>query len=220
MLAHARAAPALSPELDARRVQAHPAAMPRLFVAIRPPDPIRHALAGAMGGIEGARWQDDGQIHLTLRFCGEIESWQADDLHMQLSRIAFAPFPLAIAGTGCFEKKGRVHTLWAGLAPSAALSALQARVERACRQAGLEPESRSFTPHVTLARMALPGAAVAPWLADHALLATPPWQVDGFALYESTLTAKGARYTRLAEFAARQAGAAPIAPAPRPARHS
>ena len=54
--------------------------MPRLFVAIRPPQRVRDALLDTMGGIDGARWQDDDQLHLTLAFVGDVDSRQTDDL--------------------------------------------------------------------------------------------------------------------------------------------
>ncbi|MBD3730908.1 MAG: RNA 2',3'-cyclic phosphodiesterase [Sphingomonadales bacterium] len=177
--------------------------MQRIFVAIRPPAAVRATLLAAMGGIEGARWQDEEQLHLTLRFCGESEAWRTDELHARLAALAFAPFPLALRGVGHFEKQGRVHTLWAGLAPSEPLTALQAKVERACQAAGYAPEGRRFAPHITLARGNQRPAAVAGWIADHALLAGAPWQVDGFALYESQLSLGGARYVALDHYLAR-----------------
>ncbi|MCB2089326.1 MAG: RNA 2',3'-cyclic phosphodiesterase [Sphingomonadaceae bacterium] len=172
----------------------------RLFATLTPPASIRAALLATMHGIDGARWQAEEQLHLTLRFCGEVAESDVPLLAAELRRVAFAPFPLCIAGVGHFEKKNRVHTVWAGVEAGEELFALQRRIEAACQRAGLEAEGRRFTPHITLARGSLPGAAVAPFLSDHALLSTPAWQVEGFALYESTLTPNGARYTPLAEF--------------------
>src|SRR3546814_10296472 len=65
--------------------------MHRLFVAIRPPPAIRVRLLGLMHGIAGARWQDDDQLHLTLRFVGEVDRPQADDLADALGHIRFSP---------------------------------------------------------------------------------------------------------------------------------
>jgi len=85
----------------------------RLFVAIRPPAPVRDALIDAMEGVEGARWQDEAALHLTLRFVGEVETPGANDLAGQLSRIAWPPFELRVAGVGAFERKGSPHAIWA-----------------------------------------------------------------------------------------------------------
>ena len=171
--------------------------MPRLFVALRPPAPVRDALIDTMEGIEGARWQDEDQLHLTLRFAGEVPERQAQDLAGALAAIRAEGFELQVSGTGHFEKKRAAHTLWAGLAPAAPLLHLQRKVERACQMAGLAPETRRFAPHVTVARLNRSSGAVAPWLARHALLRTPPWQARSFALYRSDLTDAGALYTPL-----------------------
>src|SRR3546814_10503522 len=61
--------------------------MHRLFVAIRPPAAIRKALLSIMGGVEGARWQSDDQLHLTLRFIGEVDRHRADDIAAALATV-------------------------------------------------------------------------------------------------------------------------------------
>ena len=166
----------------------------RLFVAIRLPEAIIDALLDLEGGIDGARWQDEGQLHLTLRFVGEIEAWQAEDLSEALASVHCDPFDLALRGVGHFESRGRPHTLWAGLAPSAPLAALERRVDSACRRAALPPESRKFSPHITLARLNAASGPLLPFLQAHGTLASPPWRVDTFDLMESTLRPEGAFY--------------------------
>lgn len=168
--------------------------MPRLFAGLRPPRDVRQALTGAMGGVEGARWQDDGQLHLTLRFVGDIPAPEAEDLAAELGRLRAAPFALRLAGVGHFERKGRPHTLWAGVAASPELAALQAKVERACQRIGLPPEPRKFAPHVTLARLAGGAGPIGGWLAEHGAFAAPAWPVSEFELVESTLGAGGSHY--------------------------
>lgn len=168
--------------------------MPRLFVGLRPPEPVRDALFEAMGGVEDARWQSDDQLHLTLRFIGDIPAPEAEDLAAELGRVRAPPFALRIAGVGHFERKGRAHTLWAGIAPSDALLALQARVERACQRSGLAPEPRKFAPHITLARLNGGAGPLGDWLAANGTLAAPQWQVEEFQLVESTLGTGGSHY--------------------------
>ena len=169
----------------------------RLFAAIRPPEAVVDALLDLEGGpgvIPGARWQDESQLHLTLRFFGEVEARQADDLAQTLEGVAAAAFALALRGVGHFDRKGRTHTLWAGLAPSNALVALQRAVESAARRAGLSPNSRKFAPHITVARLNAASGIVIPFLSAHSVLAGEPWPVETFDLMESTLTPEGARY--------------------------
>jgi RNA 2',3'-cyclic 3'-phosphodiesterase len=166
----------------------------RLFAAIRPPGAVIDALLALEGGVAGARWQDAGQMHLTLRFFGEIEAAQGEELARALAGVRAAPFALALRGVGHFETGRRPHTLWAGLAPSDPLLALQRLVEAAARRAGLPPETRKFAPHITLARLNRAGGPVLPFLAAQAALTSEPWPVEAFDLMESTLTAAGAEY--------------------------
>ncbi|MGX7951745.1 RNA 2',3'-cyclic phosphodiesterase [Tsuneonella sp. HG249] len=180
--------------------------MARLFVSLRPPRPVRDALLSAQGGVEGARWQDEDQLHLTLRFCGEVDRRTADDLVAALGSFTAAPFELAVRGVGHFERKGRPHTLWAGLAPCPALERLQRRVERACRAAGQAPEPRKFAPHLTLARIGGAAQGIGEWLARYGALAAPEWNVGSFRLYESRLGHGGSVYTPLAEWPLEPAG--------------
>lgn len=166
----------------------------RLFAAIRPPRPVIDGLLALQGDIAGARWQDAGQLHLTLRFFGEVETRQAEDIADALVAVRAPPFALAVRGAGVFERKGRTHTLWVGLAPSEGLAALQRRVENAARRAGLPPEPRRFMPHVTLARLNAASGPVLPFLTRHGSLRGEPWQVEAFDLAESTLEPTGAAY--------------------------
>ncbi len=166
----------------------------RLFAAIRPPDAVCDLLLDAMEGIEGARWQDAENLHITLRFVGEVDTPLANDLAAELARIAAPPLRLSIAGVGHFEHKGRPHAIWARIAPDAALDGLRKKVERPCVQAGLPPETRRFTPHITLARLNRSSGDIGAWLARWGNLRTDPWDVQGFGLWESHLTPAGSHY--------------------------
>src|SRR5204863_4101388 len=99
--------------------------MHRLFVAIRPPEHIREMLIDLMEGVPSMRWQDDGQLHLTLRFVGEVERPMAEDLAAALGRIRADCFELSLSDVGKFEKH-RHGTLWAGVQPREQLKALAA----------------------------------------------------------------------------------------------
>lgn len=174
----------------------------RLFIGIRPPETVRDALLDLMDGVDDARWQDDDQLHLTLRFVGDVETHVADDLAEALSAISFAPFPMVLRGTGTFERKGRVHTLWAGVAPSPDLLALQKKVERRCVAVGLIPETRKFHPHVTLARLNSSTGPVGPFLARTAGAELGAWSVDSYILIESHLRTAGSVYEPIVRYPA------------------
>jgi 2'-5' RNA ligase len=171
--------------------------MHRLFVALRPPRDVRAALLAVAGGVPGARWQEDEQLHVTTRFIGAVDARTAEDVAAALAGVA-APAPIVrIAGTGRFERKGRTDALWARPVPAEPLAALHAKVDRALARAGIAPEGRRYLPHVTLARFSRGAgdeAAVARWLAETAALATAPFPLTHLILFESHLGHAGARY--------------------------
>ena len=173
--------------------------MHRLFVAIRPPAEVRDWLLDLMHGVPGLRWQDDGQLHLTLRFVGEVERPVAEDLAAELKHIRFEPFDVALDGVGRFERR-RGGALWAGVAPKQPLKALAHKAERACQAAGLPAEHRAFHPHITLARWGKAAPNLNPFIDRHGGLKSNPWQVEEYILYESRLGRDGAHYEAVAAF--------------------
>ena len=168
--------------------------MIRLFVAIRPPAAIRERLLVLMGGVRGARWQSDEQLHLTLRFIGEVDRHQAEDVDAALRGVHHPRFELALNGVGAFDRRGAPTALWAGVAPQEPLRTLHKKIDQAIVRAGLEPERRAYTPHLTLARMSRGGGPVEPFLATSGTVSSPPFAVDEFLLFESRLTPDGAVY--------------------------
>jgi 2'-5' RNA ligase len=169
--------------------------MHRLFVAIRPPQHVRRRLLDAMGGVRGARWQSDDQLHLTLRFIGEVEAHVADDVASALTSVRHPPFRIALSRIGSFERRGQPEVLWAGVAPHDELKILHKKVDQACQRAGLPPEGRAYAPHITLARLKRDAGPIAGLIETSGGLASEPFEVDSFCLYESQLTPDGAVYT-------------------------
>lgn len=174
--------------------------MHRLFIAIRPPLRVRQQLLGVMAGVRALRWQTDDQLHLTLRFIGEVERHQASDLAAALGQVRTEPFEIELQGMGMFERR-RQGALWAGIRPSEPLQNLNAKVERACQAAGLQAERRSFHPHITLARWKGRKPGLGPFLELHAGLSSPPWEVFEFILFESRLGREGAHYEAVESYA-------------------
>lgn len=171
----------------------------RLFIGIRPPAPVREALIDTMEALDGARWQDDEQLHLTLRFIGEVERPVANDLAAALASIAWPSFKLAIEGVSHFERKGMPSAIWARVPPTPELQGLRMKIERVCDLEGLGRETRRFTPHIMIARLTRHTGPIAPWLTRHAGLRAT-WQADGFTLFESHLLASGAHYQVVARY--------------------
>ncbi|WP_432768465.1 MAG: RNA 2',3'-cyclic phosphodiesterase [Sphingopyxis sp.] len=172
----------------------------RLFVALRPPRPVRAALIAAMHGIAGARWQVDEQLHLTLRFIGEVDRHRAEDIAAALGALHAAAVSARIAGVGLFERQGRPHMVWAKIAPEEPLAALHRKVEQCLARVGIAPETRAFLPHITLARLNRGCGPVAPFMALHSDLASEAFVFDQVILYESEMGHGGSRYHPVARY--------------------
>ncbi|MCW8862543.1 MAG: RNA 2',3'-cyclic phosphodiesterase, partial [Rhodospirillales bacterium] len=127
--------------------------MLRLFVAIEMPEDVAEALSHLRTGIPGARWVRPENMHLTLRFIGEVGEDEAHGVDSALSLIRAPAFSLRLAEVGCFKSGKRARALWAGAEAGESLTRLQAKVDKALVSEGLEYEARKFKPHVTLARL-------------------------------------------------------------------
>ena len=174
--------------------------MHRLFVAIRPPEHIRDLLIDAMDDSADFRWQDDEQLHLTLRFVGEVDRPIANDLADALTRLRAERIALRIAGTGRFEQRSS-GALWAGVEPRVPVAALASKIERVCIGVGLDPERRAFHPHITLARWkGRRTREIADFLDRTRGLASDFFEVTEFILFESRLSRHGAHYEAVAAY--------------------
>jgi 2'-5' RNA ligase len=168
--------------------------MMRLFAALALPDFVAEQLKLMQSGVPGARWMDREQLHLTLRFIGEVDGRDAAAIDDVLSQIHSSRFTLELKGVGQFGGK-TPRALWAGVRNQDELVLLQRRIESALQRVGLTPEERKFSPHVTLARLrATPPGRVMDYLTDHALFTSGPFDVNAFILYSSKPTAGGSLY--------------------------
>ena len=168
--------------------------MPRLFTALEIPRDAALSLSLLRGGLPGARWVDVENFHLTLRFIGDVEGHVADEVANALDRVRRPTFSLSLSGVGQFGGK-KPHSIWAGVAASPDLFALQAEIERICQRLGLPADPRKFIPHVTLARLknASP-EAVANYLSARGNFATMPFRVGRFVLMSSRDSVGGGPY--------------------------
>lgn len=170
--------------------------MIRLFAALGLPEAVRERLALVRAPLPGARWLPPENMHVTLRFIGEVEPPAATEIDAALSRVAAPAFDLRLTELGTFGSRGRVRALWAGIEKSEALLCLQAKIEAACAHAGLEPEGRNFHPHVTLARCKdVREAPAAEFVATYGGFGLPAIPVDAFTLYSSRTGRSGAVYS-------------------------
>lgn len=182
--------------------------MIRLFVGIGLPEDIRARLAGLCGGVPGARWVAPENLHLTLRFIGEVPEGEAEDIHHALVGVRTRRFDMNLSGMGHFETGSEVRALWVRVEKSSELMALQARIESALVRIGVEREERRFTPHITLCRLKdTPLQRVSTFLAHNNMFRAGPVPVDSFSLFSSYRRADGPIYQEEAEYPLLQAAA-------------
>lgn len=168
--------------------------MIRLFVALALPDRVAEGLLALQCGVPGARWSTREQLHLTLRFIGDVDERDANDIDEALATISAPRFSLELKGVGAFGGKNP-RTVWAAVVASESLLHLQRKIESAMQRLGLPPEERKYTPHVTIARLrAAPAGRVMDFLTDRSLYASGAFPVDSFVLFSSRLTPNGSIY--------------------------
>ncbi len=173
----------------------------RIFVALPLPDPIRRHLAGLRSGLPGARWVAPENMHVTLRFIGEVEGDEVDEVDAALAEIRVPVFDVSVGGIGFFDRGRKVHAVWAGIEAEGGLERLQRKVESAIVRAGFEPERRKFKPHVTIARLrGTPAHHVGTYIEAHDGFASDPFRADHFTLFRSHLGREGAVYEALADY--------------------
>lgn len=168
--------------------------MPRLFTAIEIPKQVALSLMMLRGGLPGARWIDPENYHITLRFIGDVDRMTAAEIANALVRKHRAPFQLRLVGIDAFGGR-KPHSVHAVVEKSPALAELHASHERIMRRVGLKPETRKFSPHVTLARLRnVKGAGVAAYLSLRGNFSTLPFTVNRFVLYSAKASVGGGPY--------------------------
>ena len=168
--------------------------MPRLFTGIELPAEVRTRLALLSAPVTGARWVEAENLHLTLRFLGDIDHRTADEFIDRILPFTVAPFEMTLTELGVFGSQ-RPDVIWVGAEPKLILGQLNQWHERAARAVGLEPDSRPFTPHVTLARLrGTKPREVAQFLESRGRLQIPPFQVSRLAIFSARPGTGGGPY--------------------------
>ena len=168
--------------------------MPRLFTGIEIPSEIGERFSFLRGGLPGARWIDPENYHLTLRFVGDIDMDVAEEIAAALSRVRRAPFMLKLGDIGALGTR-KPHTIVVRAEPTAELAELQAEHERIMQRIGLPPETRKFTPHVTLARLrGSSGRDIADYLSLRGGFWADSFPVERFVLFSARNSTGGGPY--------------------------
>lgn len=162
-------------------------------MAVDLPDEIKKDLYSICYGVPGAKWVPKEQLHLTVRFIGEVDGGVFADVKDALADIRMDAFDMKLKGLGCFPPRKAPRVLWVGVEPKDSVTMLRNRVESTLVKLGLEPEHRKFSPHITIARLKdTPISKVTRFLEGNGLFATDVFSVSEFHLYSSVLTSKGA----------------------------
>ena len=177
----------------------------RVFCAVELPDVVRARLEDHIVRLRkevpdaAASWSRVENIHLTLKFFGNVEVKRIEKISAAAERAVsqFSTFQIGVGETGVFPKPSRPQVLWIGISdPSGQLSALQAKFENECAAEGFEKENRAYRPHLTIARLRKPEGARS--LADaHLKMPFEMIQIDltELVIFRSELSSKGSRYT-------------------------
>ncbi len=169
--------------------------MPRLFIAIDLPERIKDDISSTYMAIPGTRWVEETQLHITLRFIGEVDNIITEKIARSLNSAIISPFNLNLKGVGYFPPRKIPRILWVGIADNPELLRLQNKIERSVTSTGIEPDNRKFHPHITIARLnAAVAEKIALFLSANSLFATEPFEVSQFHLYSSHLKKDGAHH--------------------------
>jgi 2'-5' RNA ligase len=179
----------------------------RSFISIELPEEARSALARVQIAFEKCnpdmKWVKTGNIHLTLKFLGNIDDKIAEDIIRILERVCsmFPPFVLTMQEVGMFPNVRSPRVLWVGLDGSDTIAVMQKEVEDGVETLGFKSEKRKFTPHLTLGRFrSLTGKdCLRKVMEEHVNDRIGTFQVLSIALMRSDLHPGGARYTKIIE---------------------
>ena len=180
----------------------------RLFLAIELPDDVRSHLLVARQrleiGLPKIAYTKPQNLHLTLKFLGEVEPKRVDAITESLSKISTQRMELQASGIDCFPARGAVRIVTAAMTGTLPpLRALVDGIEQRCKFLGFEKEQRAYKPHVTLARARPVLSAKFRQLASDAtvdLWPGPTFAPGEFVLMDSQLSPEGSTYSAVARF--------------------
>jgi len=192
----------------------------RLFIALDIDDAIRERIARFVEGVHGfvpdARWVKPDSMHITLKFIGEQPESAVEQIRLALRTVAASATEIQFRGYGFFPTAKSARVFWLGMEAGTPLPALASAIDEQMAALGIPKEDRAFSPHLTLARGS--GGSGSPrWRKGDSpnriferlqeKLSSLPSPEFGtmtpreFFLYQSQLSPKGSKYTKLERFA-------------------
>jgi len=179
----------------------------RAFIAVELPDAVRAALARVQQALAESRadvkWVEPENLHLTMRFLGELSDAQGETVTQLVERVAASnpPVTMSLRELGAFPSAGSPRVVWVGVGQGQdALRNVAKQLEGGLQHLGLPGEEREFAAHVTLGRVRSPKnrAQLVEHLTAVSWTPPPPWSVERLTLFQSTLTSAGPLYAVLA----------------------
>ncbi len=179
----------------------------RVFVGIKLDDAVVEKINNALKPFKKIstpiKWVKPENIHLTLKFIGEISGERKDELSSRLKHTRFqsGPIPIGISGFGKFGKGNNLNIFWAGIDDSNPLEQVYHQIEHTLDEMGIEKETRKFKPHLTLGRNKknFNFKSMLTLIDQYLDLPIARFTASGFQIFESTLTPGGPRHTILEE---------------------
>jgi 2'-5' RNA ligase len=191
----------------------------RLFIALDITDAIRDRISLFLAGVSGfapdARWAKPESLHVTLKFIGEQPEPAVDQIKQTLSTIQSPAAEIQFRSYGFFPTAKSPRVFWIGLQATPQLAALAAQIDNKMASLGIPKEDRAFSAHLTLARSSggsgnprrtktdAPNRTFQRLQEKLSVLSTPEFGTmtpREFFLYQSQLSPKGSKYTKLAAF--------------------
>ena len=160
--------------------------MIRLFAGIELPENIKEQLYALRGGVPNAKWVEKDNLHITLRFIGNKDEDDANDLHDGFMQLRAPAFDLQMAQVGFFANGLQMRHLWAGVSNYQALDFLHDKLESVVSRHRLPPDKHKFHAHCTLAKLYGAGVEdVHKFLEYNNLFRSPDFHIDHFTLFSS-----------------------------------
>ena len=176
----------------------------RAFIAVVPPEEILDIMESFLSRLRPLadhKWVNRSQLHVTLRFLGEVSPKALDEMKMKLDDVKIAKFWISLDNSGTFPGLSRAKVLWlSGKTGSEELKQLAAQTEQVAVSCGLAAEKRKFSPHLTIARARVEGNM--PEKLIQAMKNAPvcSWQCVDFVLMQSRLMPQGPIYTPIKRY--------------------